>query len=348
MQKLKFIAVGNFGSIMISSNIEELSKYNHLIIDTSSHDLEKSFISSKIQIGNELTNGLGTHGDPLLGEQAVWKIKADLEKFVADADLVFIIGGLGGGTATGAIPMIAQIVKNTGALTLSMVTYPFSFEGIQREKIAIAGIENLIKKSDSTFVIKNDFLILESDKKIDMKDFFSQLGKSFYQKVEIILNILKLPKLMSIDFSKFEAILKNGELCLVTSGKAFGANRAKQALENAFSSPYYYGNISNAHKMFINISSNGDLERDEVRNIGNLARSYSNNKIHELELGITQNDNLISEIEITIIGTNVNSQSNYSLIHSKKNNNTEEREVIQKKSKEKNNTEITIPKWLKG
>lgn len=348
-KKIRFIAVGNYGNIMISSNIEELSKYNHLIIDTSYHDLAKSFISSKIQIGHVLTGGQGTQGDPAIGEAAALEIREELEDFLEGADLVFIIGGLGGGTATGAIPVIAEMVKSTGALTVTVVTYPFSFEGKDREKIAMVGIDNLMKKSDATFVIKNDFLILESDKQIDMKDIFSQLGKSFYKKIEVILNLLKLPGTMPFDFNKFEALLKDSELCLITSGKAFGVNRAKQALENALNNPYYHGSISNAHKILLNVSSNGDIEVDEFENIGNLVRSYINNKIDDFVLGITLNHTLNSEIEVTLIGTNVTSQRNYTNVHFPMDeNNSAQKEISQTKSQEKTNEEISIPKWLKG
>lgn len=354
--KIRFVGIGNYGNIIISSNIEELSKYNHLIIDTSYHDLAKSFISSKIQMGEELTKGMGAQGNPIIGEHSAIEIRKQLELFFEGAELVFIFGGMGGGTATGAIPVISEMAKNMGLLTISIITIPFSYEGKEREKVALAGIEKLIGKSDGIFVIKNDHLILESEKTIDMKNIFSELGKSFYKKIEIILNLLKLQGTMPFDFNKLESILKDGELCLLTSGKAFGENRAKQALENALNNPYYNGSVSNAEKILLNISSDGDIEVYEFETIKNLVKSYIKNKIDDFLLGITINNFLKGEIEVTILGTNVSNSKKFdgtALLKEKfekseniDNNKKNEKEI--EKIAKKDVEEISIPMWIKG
>ncbi|WP_429191985.1 hypothetical protein [Fusobacterium sp. PH5-44] len=355
--KIRFVGVGNYGNIIISSNIEELSKYNHLIIDTSYHDLAKSFVSSKIQIGEEFTKGLGAQGNPVIGEHAAIGIKKELELFFNGAELVFIFGGMGGGTATGAISVIAEIAKNMGILTVSMVTIPFSFEGKERETIALAGIDKLMGKSDGIFVIKNDHLILETEKTIDMKNIFSELGKSFYRKMEIILNLLKLQGTMPFDFNKLESILRNGDLCLLTSGKALGIDRAKHALENALNNPYYSGSISNAEKILLNISSNGDIEVYEFETIKNLVKSYIKNKIEDFLLGITINNSLEGEIEVTILGTNISNQKKFGETTLLRESYEVKNDFDQIKEKNENKNkkpekgaieEISIPKWIKG
>lgn len=267
--KIKVVGVGGSGT----NTISRIARFNIVGIDLMAintdaqalHFFVKPKISlKKILIGKDITNGLGTGMDAELGKRAAEENKKEIEENLKGADMVFVTCGLGGGTGSGATPIIAEISKNLGILTIAIVTTPFSFEGEQRKKIASLATDNLKGKADSLIVISNDKLLKIIDEKTTVSNAFSICDDILGQAVRGITDLILEPGIINIDFSSVLSIMKNSGQAMFGIGKAFGENRAVIAAEQAINSPLLDFSIKGSCGVLFNIAGN-DTTLNEIQ-----------------------------------------------------------------------------------
>ena len=258
--KIKVLGVGGGGCNAINTMISvfDIQGVEFIAINTDEQVLKQSLAPVKLQIGASLTKGLGAGGNPVIGEKAAQESAEQILKYVEDADMVFITGGMGGGTATGAIPVIAEIAKNAGALTVSVVTKPFSFEGPKRMQIAEEGINKLKSATDTLIVIPNTKLLQLSDSKMTFKEALQKADEVLAKAIESIAGLITRTGLINVDFADVKAILKDAGTAMLGVGQASGDTRATEAAQQAISNPLLEMSIQGAKGILINITAHPD------------------------------------------------------------------------------------------
>ena len=268
MPKIKVIGIGGSGKNAINYMIKNDAKgVKFVAINTDTQDLDQSKASKKIHIGRSLTLGAGTGMDPQIGKDAALENKEDIVKVLADTSIVFITGGMGGGTGTGASPVVAQIAKEMGILTIAVVTKPFMFEGSKRTALARAGIEELGKHVDAYIVIPNDKILEIADEETTMNDAFALSDDVLLQAVTGISNLITTPGRINIDASDVRTVLEDQGLSLVGIGTASGENRAEEAATKAINSPLLDISVQGAQSVLFSITAGDDLKMSEVARI---------------------------------------------------------------------------------
>ncbi len=264
--RLKVVGVGGSGknalNHMISSKVKGVE---FICMNTDTQDLHHSLAEKKIHIGRNLTKGLGSGMNPDVGKQSANETKAEIQEALKGADMVFIACGMGGGTGTGAAPIVASIAKEQDILTIAVVTKPFSFEGQQRMKIAEQGIEELKKEVDAIIVISNDRLLDITDRETSFKDAFATADEVLRQAVESISELITTPGTINIDFADIRTILTNAGTAFMGIGTASGETRAQDAAHKAINSPLLDMAISGAKGVLFSISGSDDLKMHEVQ-----------------------------------------------------------------------------------
>ena len=239
--QIKVVGVGGGGSNAVDRMITEgLRGVDFISVNTDAQALLMSGASQRIRIGDKLTWGLGAGGNPEIGMKAAEESTQELEEVLRGADMVFVTCGMGGGTGTGAAPVIAELVKKSGALNIGVVTRPFSFEGSRRQNLAMEGIEALKEKVDTLIVIPNDRLLEIVDKKVSMTDAFCTADDVLRQGIQGISELITVPGLINLDFADVRSIMSSGGSALMAVGMATGENRAVDAAESAVSSCLLY------------------------------------------------------------------------------------------------------------
>jgi len=269
--KIKVIGVGGGGGNAVSSMLdtESISGVEFVALNTDAQVLLANKAPTKIQIGEKLTKGLGVGGNPDIGEQAAEESIEKIKELVLDSDMVFITAGMGGGTGTGASPIVARVAREAGALTVAIVTKPFSFEGTRRSVLAEDGIEKLKEEVDTLIVIPNQRLMDVIDRKMTLLEAFKVVDSVLGQAVLGISEIITVPGLVNVDFADVKAIMKSAGSALLGIGTGVGENRAQMAARAAISSPLLDLSIEGARGVLFNISGGNDLtmyEVDEARN----------------------------------------------------------------------------------
>ena len=264
--RIKVVGIGGSGKNAVNHMINgKVSGVDFIAVNTDAQDLHHSLAPKKIHIGKNLTRGLGAGMNPELGRKAVEETKEEIQEGLKGADMVFIAGGMGGGTCTGAAPVIAKTAKELGALTVAVVSKPFFFEGQNRVRIAEAGIEELRKSVDAIIMIPNDRLLSVIDKDTTAKNAFAMCDEILKQAVEGISNLITTPGTINIDFADIRAVLENGGSALMGIGMASGENRATEAALAAINSPLLDLSIHGAKGVLFSIAGGDDLKMFEIQ-----------------------------------------------------------------------------------
>jgi cell division protein FtsZ len=302
--RIKVIGIGGGGCNAINSMIigGEINGVDFLGLNTDAQALLTCQATTKVQIGENLTGGLGAGGDPEIGKQAAEESREKLKEYLRDADMVFLTCGEGGGTGTGATPIIAQIAKELGSLTAAVVTKPFHFEGTRRMVTAEEGIMNLKDKVDTLIVIPNQRLMEVIDKKMTLLDAFRVTDSVLGQGVQGIADLITMPGLINVDFADVRTIMTNAGSSLMGIGTGVGENRAATAARTAIASPLLEISIEGAKGVLFNITGGPDLTMAEVDEAAKQIASAVDPDANII-FGATIDQNMVDQVKITVIAT---------------------------------------------
>ncbi|KAK2987057.1 hypothetical protein RJ640_004783 [Escallonia rubra] len=299
--KIKVVGVGGGGNNAVNRMIGSgLQGVDFFAINTDAQALLQSAAENPIQIGELLTRGLGTGGNPLLGEQAAEESKEAIASALKGSDLVFITAGMGGGTGSGAAPVVAQIAKEAGYLTVGVVTYPFSFEG--RKRTALEAIEKLQKNVDTLIVIPNDRLLDIADEQTRLQDAFLLADDVLRQGVQGISDIITIPGLVNVDFADVKAVMKDSGTAMLGVGVSSSKNRAEEAAEQATLAPLIGSSIQSATGVVYNITGGKDITLQEVNRVSQVVTSLADPSANII-FGAVVDERFNGEIHVTIIAT---------------------------------------------
>ncbi len=302
--KIKVVGIGGSGCNAISRMKKcNINGVEMIVINTDIQDLKKANADLKLRIGQKLTQGLGTGMNPEIGRKAAEEQKTEISELLKGADMVFITGGEGGGTCTGAAPVVAEIAKQSGALTIAIVTKPFSFEGNLRQKTAEIGIKNLKRKVDSLVYIQNDKLLEALDSKTTVLNAFWICDDILRQAVQGLSDLIMLPGIINVDFADVKAIMENSGTALFGVGKAQGAQRAKEAALAAINSPLLDFSCRGAKGILFNISGGKDISLSEIDEAAKIICQEVNPEAKVI-FGAVQSEILKKgEIKVSVIAT---------------------------------------------
>ena len=307
--KIKVIGVGGGGCNAVNRMIESgLKGVEFIVANTDLQVLNTSLAETKLQIGASITDGLGAGADPEVGREAALESRNEIEDALRGADMVFVTCGLGGGTGTGAAPVIAEIAQGLGALTVAIVTKPFKFEGKKRMDHALLGLDELKKHVDTFVVIPNDRLRDIIDKSTPMMDAFKEVDNVLRLGVQSISDLISVPGLVNLDFADVKAIMENRGQALIGIGVGFGDNRAIEAAKQAVSSPLLETPINGATDCIINITGGNSLTLFEAEDAAEVIRAAANTDINII-FGAVVNEALSDEAIVTVIATGFETDS---------------------------------------
>ena len=300
---IKVIGVGGGGGNAVGRMITQgLSNVDFYAMNTDAQVLATSLAPNRVQLGEKLTGGLGAGGNPMVGEKAADESRDQIMAAIDGADMVFVTAGMGGGTGTGAAPIIAQIAKELGALTVGVVTKPFSFEGNHKMKQAVEGLEKLREQVDSLIVIPNNRLISVVDKKASFKDAFYVVDEILARGVQGISDIITVPGLINIDFADVRAIMKSSGSAIMGIGRANGEGRALEAAKKAINSPILETSINGASGVIINVTGGSDLTLHEVYEAAEVINDAILDDANVI-FGSVIDEKIQGDISITVIAT---------------------------------------------
>ena len=300
---IKVVGVGGGGSNAVNRMIEHgVQGVEFIAVNTDAQALNLSKAEVKIQVGTKLTRGLGAGANPEVGRKAAEESKEQLEEILQGADMVFVTAGMGGGTGTGAAPVIAQVAKELGALTVGVVTRPFTFEGRKRSTQAVSGIDGLKSSVDTLIVIPNDRLLEIVDKNTPMLEAFREADNVLRQGVQGISDLIATPGLINVDFADVKTIMSDKGSALMGIGIATGESRATEAAKKAISSPLLETSIDGAHGVLMNITGGNNLSLYEVQEAADIVTSAADQEVNVI-FGSVINENLKDEIVVTVIAT---------------------------------------------
>ena len=302
--KIKVIGVGGGGGNAVTSMIDggNITGVEFIAINTDAQVLLANKAPTKLQIGEKLTKGLGVGGNPSTGEQAAEESVEKIKELLIDSDMVFITAGMGGGTGTGAAPVIAKLAKETGALTVAIVTKPFAFEGTRRMVAAEDGIEKLKDSTDTLIVIPNQRLMDVIDRKMTLLEAFKVVDSVLGQAVGGIADIITTAGLVNVDFADVKTIMKDAGTALLGIGTGVGENRAQMAARAAVSSPLLDLSIEGARGVLFNIAGGQDLTMFEVDEAARIISGAADPDANVI-FGAVIKDDLSDQVRITVIAT---------------------------------------------
>ncbi len=301
--QIRVVGVGGGGSNAVNRMIEEgIGGVEFVAINTDAQALMLSDAPKRARIGDKLTRGLGVGGDPELGRKAAEESADELYEVLTGSDMVFITAGMGGGTGTGAAPVIAKIAHGMDALTIGIVTRPFSFEGKKRAEVATAGIEALKEEVDTLIVIPNDRLLEIVEKRVALMDAFRVADDVLRQGIQGISELITVPGLINLDFADVRAVMSEGGAALMAVGRASGENRAVEAAQQAVSSRLLDITIDGARGILFNITGGSDLSLYEVNEAASIIKETAHPEVN-LIFGAVIDEAMEDEIRITVIAT---------------------------------------------
>ncbi len=302
--RIKVVGVGGGGGNAISSMIREgnIVGVEFIAVNTDAQALLHNKATIKIQIGENLTKGLGSGGDPEIGRQAAEESREKLKEELTGADMIFITCGEGGGTGTGASPVIAEIAKETGALTVAVVTKPFDFEGVKRKFTAEDGIAKLKEKVDTLIVVPNQKILTVVDKKTPILEAFRKIDEVLTSGVKGIAELITTPGLINVDFADVKSIMSNSGTALMGIGVGSGDKRAIAAIKQAISSPLLDTSIEGARGVLFNVVGGPDLTMSEIDEAASIiAKSVDPDA--DIIFGAVIDEKMMDQIKITLIAT---------------------------------------------
>ncbi|EFH92387.1 cell division protein FtsZ [Finegoldia magna] len=345
LAKIKVIGVGGGGNNAVKRMKEEgLQGVEFVAVNTDKQILNNLDINTKLQIGSKITKGLGAGANPAVGMKAAEESRNEIEEALDKTDMVFVTAGMGGGTGTGAAPIVAQIAKEKGILTVGVVTKPFTFEGRKRQMQAEQGIEALKGKVDTLVIIPNDKLLQISDKRTTMSEAFMMADEVLMDGIQGISDLIAVPNLINLDFADVRSIMLNQGIAHMGIGKANGDNRAMEAAKLAVKSPLLETSIGGAKAVLINVTGK-ELGLFEVNEAAELIREEVDPDANII-FGAGIDESLGDDIKITVIATGFDSDNPMA---NKLKSNKKSDSVSQKseETSEKDHDDIEIPSFLK-
>jgi len=301
--QIRVIGVGGGGSNAVNRMIDEgLSGVDFIAVNTDAQALMLADAPKRVRIGDKLTRGLGVGGDPEVGRKAAEESADELYEVLQGSDMVFITAGMGGGTGTGASPVIARVAREMEALTIGVVTRPFGWEGAVRGETARAGIEQLKEEVDTLIVIPNDRLLEITDKRVSLQAAFSLADDVLRQGIQGISELITVPGLINLDFADVRTIMSEGGAALMAVGRAGGENRAVEAAQQAISSRLLDITIDGARGILFNVTGGPDLSLFEVNEAASIIKQTAHPNVN-LIFGAVIDEAMGDEIRITVIAT---------------------------------------------
>lgn len=302
--RIKVVGVGGSGGNAINHMVNSKIKgVDFIAINTDSQDLHHSLAKKKIHIGKTLTKGLGTGTNPDLGRKSAEETREEIQDAIKGADMVFITGGMGGGTGTGAAPTVARIAKEEGALTIGVVTKPFFFEGSHRTKVAEQGLDGLRKEVDALIVIPNDRLLNCTEKETTLESAFATCDEVLRNAVEGISDLITMPGIINVDFADIRSVLTSAGSALMGIGSASGEKRAGEAALAAINSPLLDLSVDGARGVLFAIAGGDDMTMHEVKEAANIITELADPEARVIFGAIKDNKLKKNEIKITVIAS---------------------------------------------
>ncbi len=307
--RIKVIGVGGGGNNAVDRMIEAgVTKAEFICVNTDSQQLANVKAPTVLQIGTKLTNGLGAGAKPDIGRQAAEETKDEIKNLVKDSEMVFVTAGMGGGTGTGAAPIIAEAAKSLGVLTVAVVTKPFFFEGPQRMRNAEEGIKNLAEKVDAIVTIPNDLLLKIADKKVTIEDSFKLADDVLRQGVQGIIEVITQRGIMNCDFADVRTIMKDSGVAHMGIGIGKGENAAQDAVRAAIESPLLETSIEGAENVLLNITGGSEFSLVDMGEVSTIVRDMVSKEANII-VGTAMDNNLKDEIKVTLIATGLDGSS---------------------------------------
>ncbi len=346
---IKVIGVGGGGGNAVNRMIEnEVKGVDFVAINTDAQVLRLAKADVRLQIGKQLTKGLGAGADPEIGRQAAEESEEDIREVISGSDMIFVTAGMGGGTGTGASPIVARIAKELGCLTIGIVTKPFTFEGRKRTNQALKGILELKPFVDTLIVVPNDKLLTMSEKQLTMLEAFREADTVLRRGVQGIAEIISTPGLINVDFADVRNVMRNKGTALMGVGIASGPNRAIEAARKAIRSPLLEIDINGATDAIVFITSDIDITMQEVTEVMEEIRNASSTDI-DIVYGTGFNVDLTGELIVTVIATGLEKKEDYTeeiirseLSQNKNISENKEQTRIERKPGE------ALPSWLRN
>jgi len=302
--RIKVIGIGGSGENAINHMIKSgVKDVEFIAMNTDAQDLHNSLAKKKVHIGKNLTRGLGSGMNPDIGKRAAEETKEEVQSVVQGADMVFVACGMGGGTGTGASPVVARIAKESGALTVAVITKPFMFEGTQRSSIAEEGVKELASEVDAIIIVPNDRLLDSVDKNTSAKDAFAMSDNILRQAVEGISDLITTPGIINVDFADIRAVMENAGSALMGIGSATGDKRAEEAAMAAINSPLLELSINGARGVLFAISGGDDITMHEIQDAARVITDSIDSDAKVI-FGTIKDDKLKKgELKITVIAS---------------------------------------------
>ncbi len=336
--RIKVIGLGGSGCNAITRMVrEQIRGVEFIAMNTDAQQLEVTEAPVRIQIGERLTRGLGAGGDHTIGRRSADESRDDIREAVSGADMVFITAGMGGGTGTGSAPVVAEFAKQSGALTIAVVTKPFGFEGARRNKVAQEGINNLMAQVDTLIIVPNDRLLELCDRKTSVENAFKYADEVLQQGIQAITEVITEPGLINLDFADVRAIMKDAGPAWMAVGHGTGQNRAVDAARQALSSPMLDVSLQGATGVLFNVTGS-DLTLFEVSAAAELIRQAVDPDANVI-FGVAVDPNMNRDVRLTLVATGFASKEGMA-------NAARERE-IEKLLKNTKKEELDVPSFVR-
>ena len=306
---IKVIGVGGGGGNAVEHMVRESIEGVHFIaINTDAQALRNSGAETAVQIGQTITKGLGAGANPDVGREAALENREDIKQMLEGSDMVFIAAGMGGGTGTGAAPVVAEVAKELGILTVAVVTNPFNFEGKRRMNFALQGIEELSKHVDSLITIPNDKLLRVLGKGVSLLDAFKEANNVLLGAVQGIAELITRPGLINVDFADVRTVMREMGTAMMGTGYARGDDRAEDAAEKAISSPLLEDvDLAGARGILVNITAGMDLTMEEFETVGNAVKGFASENA-TVVVGAVIDPNMQDELRVTVVATGIGTE----------------------------------------
>lgn len=338
--KIKVIGLGGGGCNAITRMVrEEIQGVEFIAMNTDAQALAITEAPVRVQIGEKLTRGLGVGGDHELGQKAAEESRDELKELVSGADMVFVTSGMGGGTGTGAAPVVAEIAKQSGALTIAVVTRPFTFEGTHRCQVSDEGIVRLLSKVDTLIIIPNDRLLDLCDQKTGVDNAFKLADDVLHHGVQSIAEVITVPGMINLDFADVKAVMKDAGPAWMSIGTGEGKNRASEAAKDALASPLLDVSIEGSKGVLFNVVGDSSLTLAEVNEAAEVIKQAVDPEANII-FGVAHEANTENEIKITLISTGFASKLGLAGV-------SQEDEFAQLLKSLKSEEELDVPSFLR-
>ena len=338
--RIKVIGLGGGGCNAITRMVrEEIQGVEFIAMNTDSQSLAITEAPTRIQLGEKLTKGLGVGGDHVQGEKAAEENRDELKELVSGADMVFITGGMGGGTGTGAAPVIAETAKHSGALTIAVVTRPFTFEGAHRCKVADEGIARLLGKVDTLIIIPNDRLLDLCDNKTAVENAFKLADDVLRHGVQAIAEVITVPGMINLDFADVKSVMRDAGPAWMSMGMGTGQHRAVEAAKEALSSPLLDVSLAGSKGVLFNVVGGSSLTLFEVNEAAEIIKQAVDPEANII-FGVAHDPNMEREVKITLVATGFASKTGLAGA-------TREEEFAQLLKEIKSEDELDVPSFLR-